>query len=204
MRRGRTLARPPMSGRAAGLWLLGGCFAAGGVLGLALAWQAEPDSLGEYLRQYFSTAAQGEAVLPHPISVLARSLRWPLAAFLLGLSGVGAGGLPLLFALRGFFLYCAAGLFVRALGAPGAAAALVTLGPGALVGVPVLFVLGGMGWERAARRAGLLSPERNAWPDPRARVGAVYALCTAVLLMAAILEYTCMVPLLERAAEIVA
>ena len=112
--------------------------------------------------------------------------RWPLAAFLLGSTALGAAGIPILLGARGFLLSFAAATFTRLFGLPGMAASLAAFGVSALVAVPVLFVVSADAFRQSLGR---LSGERSpAWSQ---RVQALTP-CAGLLVLAVALQQTVM------------
>ena len=104
------------------LAVLAVCFAVGALGGfLFSALGVESPELTDYLRQYFQSAGQGGGLEPSLGTTIWDLIRWPLAAFLLGLAPIGAAGVPLLMGGRGFLLAFAATTFARLFHLPGVA-----------------------------------------------------------------------------------
>jgi len=179
-----------LSGQAAALILLSGLFLAGSVVGCVAAGRmADPTgALLTYVRGYLELLAQN-GLSTRFWSVLRETVRFPLAAFLLGLTALGVAGLPVLFAVRGFLLSYAVCVFYRLLGLTGLVSGFVLFGLSALIWMPVLFQLGVQGLLGSY---GLL---RRAMGDGRyplrydggylARCG----ICAAALGLCAVVEY---------------
>lgn len=167
------------------------CFAAGALGGFFFSgWSGDDPGLLDYLRRYFEMAGQGHGSGPSLWSSVWELTRWPLAAFLLGSTALGAVGLPLLLGARGFLLSYAAATLSRLFGLPGAAVSLTAFGVAALVAVPVLFVVSADAFRQSLRRlAGERSP---AWSQ---RVQALTP-CAGLLVLAAALQQTLMPALL--------
>ena len=124
------------------LAILAVCFGLGALGGfLFSALSGDSVELMDYLQQYFQSAGQGGGLEPSLAATVWDLVRWPLAAFLLGLVPLGAVGVPLLMGGRGFLLAFAAATFARLFHLPGVAAALAVFGVTLLVAVPVLFVV---------------------------------------------------------------
>lgn len=167
------------------------CFAVGVLGGFFFSgWSGDDPDLLDYLRRYFQMAGQGNGAEPSLWSSVWELTRWPLAAFLLGSTALGAAGLPLLLGVRGFLLSYAAATLSRLFGLPGAAVSLTAFGVTALVAVPVLFVVSADAFRQSLRRlAGERSP---AWSQ---RVQALTP-CAGLLVLAAALQQTLMPALL--------
>lgn len=187
-----------LSGQAAALLVLSGLFLVGGVAGcVAAGLISDPGgALLDYVRGYLELLASGGMSVRF-LSVLWQTVRFPLAALLLGFTALGVVGLPALFAVRGFLLCYAVSAFYRLLGLAGLVPSFVLFGISALFWLPVLLQLGVQGL------LGSYSLLRRATGDGRyplcydsgflVRCG----LCAAVLFLCAGLEYL-VVPALLR------
>ena len=167
------------------------CFSVGALGGFFFSgWSGDNPELLDYLRRYFQMTGQGRGAEPSLWSSIWELTRWPLAAFLLGSTALGAAGLPLLLGARGFLLSYAAATLARLFGLSGAAASLAAFGATALVAVPVLFVVSADAFRQSLRRlAGERSP---AWSQ---RLQALTP-CAGLLVLAAALQQTLMPALL--------
>ena len=172
------------------LAMLGVCFLAGGLSGFFFSGLGGDSSeLIDYLRCYFQSAGQG-SVEPSLWSSVWDLARWPLLAFLLGSTALGALGLPILLGVRGFLLSFSAATLARLFGLPGVAASLAVFGVTALVAVPVLFVVSVDAFRQSLGR---LSGERSpAWNQ---RIQALSP-CVGLLVLAVALQQTLMPALL--------
>ncbi len=144
------------SGSPTALGLNTASFALGALAGLFLAralLDGEFLLLSGWLESFqagISTLTYGDISL---WAVLWDALRWPLMVWLLGFTAHGVWMIPVMFALRGFFLcFSAAALSGAAWG--GFWLALLLLGGNGLVTLPVLFYLGVCGWRRSEAGAG--------------------------------------------------
>ena len=171
------------------LAVLAVCFGLGALGGfLFSSLSGESPELLDYLRRYFQSAGEGGGLNPSLWAVVWDLIRWPLAAFLLGLSPAGAIGVPALMGARGFLLAFAATTFARLFHLPGLAAALAAFGVTALVAVPVLFAVA----EDAFRQS--LSRLPGAAPTPASLGERARALapCAGLLALAAALQQAVM------------
>ena len=82
----------------------------------------------DYLQQYFRLMGAENGFEPPLLDTIWDLVRWPLAAFLLGLTPVGAVGVPLIMGGRGFLLSYAATTFVRLFHLPGMVVVLAVFG----------------------------------------------------------------------------
>lgn len=171
------------------LAILAVCFGLGALGGfLFSALSGDSVELMDYLQQYFQSAGQGGGLEPSLAATVWDLVRWPLAAFLLGLVPLGAVGVPLLMGGRGFLLAFAAATFARLFHLPGVAAALAAFGVTVLLAVPVLFVVAEDAFRQSlSRLPGAASPPVH-WSD-RARA---LAPCAGLLVLAVALQQTVM------------
>ena len=89
--------------------------------------------------------------------------RWHLLVWVLGSTSLGRWMVPFVFAARGFFLsYAVAGLSVAAQG--GVVLAFCVFGVGALLSLPVLFLLGGQSFEMSEQIHGRLFAAFSDYP----------------------------------------
>lgn len=173
------------------LTVLGICFSLGALGGFFFSgWGRDNAELLDYLRRYFQMAGQGIGAEPPLYMSIWDLARWPLAAFLMGSTALGALGIPILLGMRGFLLAFSAATFARLFGLPGIAASLAAFGVSALVAVPVLFVVSTDAFRQSLDR---LSGERSsAWSQ---RTQALTP-CGGLLVLAVALQQTLMPALL--------
>lgn len=89
--------------------------------------------------------------------------RWPLLVWLLGSTALGRWMVPVVFAVRGFFLsYAVAGLSVAT--QSGVLLAFCLFGLGAFITLPLFFLLGSQSWEMAGRIRGRLFATLSDYP----------------------------------------
>ncbi len=188
---GNRLKLAPAWSGLAQLPILSICFAAGALGGFFFSgWGGDNPELLDYLSRYFQMTGQGNGAEPSLLSSAWDLARWPLAAFLLGGAALGAVGIPILLAARGFLLAFAATSLARLFGLPGMAASLVSFGVTALIAVPVLFVVA---LDAFRQSLGRLSGDRApAWNQ---RLQAL-APCAGLLVLAVSLQQTLMPALL--------
>ena len=171
------------------LAVLAVCFGLGALGGfLFSALSGDSPELLDYLRLYFRSAGEDGGLDPSLAAVVWDLLRWPLAAFLLGLVPIGAVGIPLLMGARGFLLAFAATTFARLFHLPGLAAALAAFGVTVLVAVPVLFVVAEDAFRQSLSRLPGAASAPAHWSE-RARA---LAPCAGLLVLAAALQRTVM------------
>ena len=134
-------------------WILCVCF----LLGMAAAYPARRSisadalaQLGAYVQSY-AQLADGRS--QQPVSVLSAAaayLRYPLLAFLFGLSAAGVALIPLLCAAQGFFLSFSVCCFTAAFGVDGVLLALAVFGLRCMVTLPCYFLLAAASWGTSA------------------------------------------------------
>ena len=134
-------------------WILCVCF----LLGMAAAYPAPRSistdalaQLGAYVQSY-AQLADGRS--QQPVSVLSAAaayLRYPLLAFLFGLSAAGVALIPLLCAAQGFFLSFSVCCFTAAFGVDGVLLALAVFGLRCMVTLPCYFLLAAASWGTSA------------------------------------------------------
>lgn len=176
-----------------GAGALAGCFFAG-LLGLDAQTQ-----LSAYLNGYFTVLRGGEVILPSLFSTVWELCRWPALVFLLGLTALGAVGIPVVFGVRGFLFSYSVSVFVRLFGGSGLLAALAIFGVSGFFTLPALFLLGTGGFGSARVLAGaLLGEGRHGSPFHRGYFVRAGGCC--VLLAAGVLLQSWLTPVLLRAA----
>ena len=146
------------------------------------------EALYTYLERFLSLAQEGELVLPAFPALLWRTLRWPLAAFLLSFTALGLFGVPLLSALRGFFLAFSVASFSRVYGHSGLTVAFLLQGIPGLRSVPAFLLLATQSFSAAcalaARGSGQSRRELPYGRDYFLRCG----LCAGVLFVSLLVE----------------
>ena len=183
------------------LVLLCALFLLGGVAGcifVNLAGENDAQELSNYLSDYL-TLVQSGTVSSSFLSLLWEQLRYLILLVILGITAIGAVGIPLLFCVRGFFFTFSVGCFCRVFGAAGLVPALVLFGFPALLWAPAFFLAGlqGLSSARCLLRRGM-GEGRCPLPFSPAywlRVG----LCGALIFVCGGAEYV-VVPILLRAA----
>lgn len=124
--------------------------------------------------------------------------RWPLLVWLLGFAAPGRWMVPTVFMVRGFFLsYAVAGLSMATQG--GVLLAFCLFGLGALVSLPVFFVLGSQSWEMAGQIRGRLFAVLSNYPKAY-WIRSLAAL--AGILLCAVAEYYWLPGVLRRIAPV--
>ncbi len=148
--------RPWSGGISKALALNCGAFALGALGGFGLAACLRASGAlggGQWLAGYALGFSAGVEVSFW--EVLWNTLRWLVFVWGLGFTAFGAWMIPVMFALRGFFLcFSVAGLCVS--GEGGFLLALLLFGLTAVVTLPVFFFLGVRSWTQAAGQRGRL------------------------------------------------
>lgn len=147
-------------------------FALGSLLG-GFASAATIGTGSELISSYlegFLTGVQSDGLLyPDLFQFLWLSLRWPLAAFILGFSSLGVLGLPILSGLRGFLFSFAVGVFAQTLGQKGLIAAFFLFGISGSISVPVFLLVSTQSFL-ASRCLASRGPGKSEFPYNRAYV----------------------------------
>lgn len=171
------------------LAVLAVCFGLGALGGfLFSALSGDSPELLDYLRLYFRSAGEGNALEPSLAAVVWDLLRWPLAAFLLGMIPIGVVGVPILMGARGFLLSFAATTFARLFYLPGLAAGMAAFGVTVLLAVPVLFAVAEDAFRQSLSRLPGSASAPAHWSE---RVRALIP-CAGLLVLAAALQQTVM------------
>lgn len=132
-------------------------FTLGGLTGCLLAFRLEDpgvEAMTAYLDRFLAAAQGGGLSVPALPELLWRSMRWPLAAFLLGFSVLGLLGIPVLCSVRGFFLAFSIASFTRAYGREGLALAFILLGLPGILSIPAFLTLATQSISTACALAG--------------------------------------------------
>lgn len=132
-------------------------FTFGGLAGSFLAFRMSDvglDAMAEYLERFLAVAQAAELQVPALPEILWRDLRWPLAAILLGFSAMGLFGIPVLSAMRGFFLSFSIACFAMSYGYDGLAAAFFLLGIPGIFSIPAFMLLATQSFSTAYALAG--------------------------------------------------
>ncbi|MCI7158409.1 MAG: hypothetical protein MR999_03130 [Flintibacter sp.] len=181
------------------------CFLLGGALGAVfggLMSETSAQELADYLSTYFTLAREGGVTVEF-WSVAWEQFRLLIAVILLGLTALGAAGIPLLFGVRGFLLAFSVAGLCRVFGAAGLVPALFLFGLPAFFWAPILFLTGGQclngAWVLLRR---LLLESREPLPFTSAYWGRL-GLWAAAMMVCVMLEYLAAPVLLSAAAKLV-
>ena len=184
---------------------LSACFLLGGALGAVcggLMSETSAQELADYLSTYFTLAREGGVTVEF-WSVAWEQFRLLIAVIVLGLTALGAAGIPLLFGVRGFLLAFSVAGLCRVFGAAGLVPALFLFGLPAFFWAPILFLTGGQclngAWVLLRR---LLLESREPLPFTSAYWGRL-GLWTAAMMVCVMLEYLAAPVLLSAAAKLV-
>lgn len=184
---------------------LSACFLLGGALGAVfggLMSETSAQELADYLSTYFTLAREGGVTVEF-WSVAWEQFRLLIAVILLGLTALGAAGIPLLFGVRGFLLAFSVAGLCRVFGAAGLVPALFLFGLPAFFWAPILFLTGGQclngAWVLLRR---LLLESREPLPFTSAYWGRL-GLWAAAMMVCVMLEYLAAPVLLNAAAKLV-
>ncbi|SMC84406.1 stage II sporulation protein M [Papillibacter cinnamivorans] len=196
MRLSRTFRRiwtVPVDGMATGLLILSVLFAAGAVAGHMIPFyigDAGDEELKRYIAGYLALSRQDTLSVPDVFTVFLNFYRYPLIAFFFGFTSLGVVGIPVLAAVRGFFLSFAVSCFAKVFGSEGIALAAVAFGVQCLVTLPCFFLIAAQAFSSSARIASVTAGRKR-----RGR-GELYgngyflrcAICAGILLGGALAE----------------
>lgn len=184
---------------------LSACFLLGGALGAVfggLMSETSAQELADYLSTYFTLAREGGVTVEF-WSVAWEQFRLLIAVILLGLTALGAAGIPLLFGVRGFLLAFSVSGLCRVFGVAGLVPALFLFGLPAFFWAPILFLTGGQclngAWVLLRR---LLLESWEPLPFTSAYWGRL-GLWAAAMMVCVMLEYLAAPVLLSAAAKLV-
>lgn len=171
-----------------------------GCLWAGWAAEAESGTLTAYIEGYLSAARSGALTVPSVFSLLWETFRWPLLTWILAFTAFGVIGIPVLFALRGFFLAFAAASFIRVLGGAGAVLSVLLFGVTGLLTLPVLFVLGTQGFTACCTLGARLLGDKHRGGIPYERTYFLRSgICFFVLLLSVCMEQAILPVLLTAA-----
>lgn len=154
---GRTLAAEQQTGV---LLVLALSFLLGGIAGCMAAKSLPTEGIAGFTKniQGLLTAVRVDTLQgPGMLSTLGSVLKWPVLVLVLSAVPLGRVGIPALFFLRGFLLSFCISVLASA-GEGGMLLAVLMLGMGSILSVPVLFILGTQGLSRE-----IGSRERGGW-----------------------------------------
>lgn len=182
----------PSHGSSAALIVMAVVFFFGGLAGCTLVNRVDGNgeaALSSYLEGYLSIAASGEVVRPEFITLIWKTIRWPLFAIVLGLTPIGLFGVPILFLMRAFLLSFSIASFFHVLGTHGLLFGFLVFGISGLLQIPVLFILGIQSFLNAGAITGRLIGEgrRNSFNVHSFLI--CCGVCAIILFLCCLLEY---------------
>lgn len=180
------------------------CFlvsALAGCMTVSLSGDSSAASMSSFLHSYLALTVDGKEAWPSFGAVLWEFSGWPLLILLLGFSALGALFIPVVFCMRGFLLSYTIAAFTYVFGAAGLLAAAAVFGLNALVSVPVLFAVGTVTFPSSLRLAKGVFGERLDGPGYRERYICLLP-CTALLALAAAVQWSAVPQLLYAAAKL--
>lgn len=125
-----------------GLMICGILFMCGCVAGTVTAgFVSNGTRLNDFFSSFMSFFLTGNATRQNMLSAILDAFKYNLMAIALGFSVAGVFLVPVLSAVRGFFLCFSVAMVVRVLGDNGVALALAIFGVGTLITIPCFFIL---------------------------------------------------------------
>ncbi len=162
---------------------------------------ASEQELSELISQYLTAYLNSDSTQPSLLINLADAFKYQLAAIFLGFSVLGVFCIPLLAAVRGFFLSFSVSIVIRLLGWKGVWLALSMFGISTIITIPCFFILSITAFSSSARlyqmarsktmRAPVVAPDRKMF--------AVCAICLIAVFLSALID-AYLTPLLIRLA----
>ncbi len=117
-------------------------FLCGCIIGTVTArFISDGTNLNTYVSNYISFFLSGSSSKPGLITAITDNLKYHLFAIFLGFSVLGVFCIPILSAVRGFFLSFSISAIIRLLGSKGIILALSIFGVNTLLTIPCFFVL---------------------------------------------------------------
>lgn len=121
---------------------LGSCFCIGALVGFFTCIAAsDKAALGDKLLIYFQKIAGGGRISINLLSIAWDMAKWPLFAFILGMTQVAIVAIPVILAVRAFLLAHAITVFSQLFGLDGWLLSAIIFGVATLVMVPISFVV---------------------------------------------------------------
>ena len=195
----------PSNGATAALIIMAVVFFIGGLAGCTLAGRAEGGgeaALSGYLEGFLNVAESGEIVRPAFISLLWKTIRWPLFVILLGFTPLGLICIPALFLVRSFLLSFSISSFFHVLGTKGLFLAFSIFGITSLVYIPILFVLGIQGFLNSGMIVGRITGDAGRNIGTKRLDCLCCCICFLILLLCCFIEYSMGSVVFKTAAEI--
>lgn len=148
------------------------------------------DSLSAYVLNYIDVLKAGSFIRPGFFTVVFDVLKYAALIFVAGFSFLGVAAVPIIMAMRGFFLCFSISAFVIAFGYAGFTIALAVFGLSSLIILPCLFALAARSFSSARVLLGTLRDKSSGGGQAFDRAFFLNALiCLGFLLMAVFLEY---------------
>ncbi len=125
-----------------GLLTCGALFLCGCIIGTVSAgFVNDGTKLNDYITNYLSFFLSGSSTKPSLFSAMADNFKYHLLAVFLGFSVLGVVCIPVVSAVRGFFLSFSISAIIRLLGSKGIFLALSMFGLNTLITLPCFFIL---------------------------------------------------------------
>lgn len=180
-------------------------FLAGGGVGClfaAVSGREGAQALGEYLTGYLTLAQENG--LPRQLwPLLWGQMKYLIAALILSMTALGIAGLPLLFAIRGFFFTFPVACFCRVFGWRGMFPALALFVLPALLWTSALFLIGPSGLRSAQQLLRRSLGEGGGSPALNGVFWCQAGVCAVLSLAAGLLEYWMVPALLQGVVRLV-
>ena len=174
-----------------GLLCCGVAFICGSVAGAAAAgFVDEGTKLGDYFSAFLSFFLTGANTRPDFFGALLDVFKYNLIAIALGFSILGIFLIPVLTAVRGFFLCFSISTIIRVVGTKGIGLTLAIFGANTLITIPCFFVLSVYSFTVSSfiLRLSVLKNQKPAASPFNSRFLVHCGICLTVLIVSALIE----------------
>lgn len=174
-----------------GLLLCAALFVCGCIIGTVSAgFITDTTQLGSTVSDYLAFLSDKAAVQPAFFSSVVDAYKYHLAAVFLGFSILGVFCIPVLSAVRGFFLSFSVSVIIRLLGGKGILLALSMFGISTLVTIPCFFIISVTSFTASQYLLRLSMAKGGKSPGmlPTGSALASCAICLALLFVSALIE----------------
>ncbi len=174
-----------------GLLLCAALFICGCIAGtVAAGFVGSARQLGSTVGDYLAMMSDKTAAPPELLASVIDAYKYHLPAVFLGFSVLGVIFIPVLCAVRGFFLSFSVAVLIRLLGSNGILLVLAAFGISTLITIPCFFILSVTSFSASQYLLRLATSKggKNPGLPPAGRAVAACALCLVLLFVSALIE----------------